>query len=222
MTMYRTLTTTAAILLMATTLSAQISALVLQSTNETSAPIFGDSDIAAPMLGGDVAASSPLVGQSSNEALTSDAEANQLAGRPVADDLSGEGEGSTFQLKGSEVAVPPPPPPEPIVLQDLTFAHDSAALTGVSLEIIADAYATIQDYPEHRIVLHAHSSAPGTAKYNLQLSAKRGAAVQSALIQLGLDLSRITVEAYGEQNLLSHGNTETDHRVNRRVEIHFD
>jgi len=177
------------------------------------------------MLGGDVAASSPLVGQSSNEALRSDAEADMLVGRPVADDLTGEGKGTTFQLEGSEEEAPPPPPsppPEPIVLQDLTFAHDSATLTGTSLATIANEYATILDYPNHRIVLHAHTSTLGTVEYNLRLSERRGAAVRSALIQLGCDPSRITVEAYGEQNLLSHGNTEADHRVNRRVEIHFD
>lgn len=225
MTKYRTLTTTVGILLIATTLSAQISAPVFQSTDETSAPVFWGSDIVAPKLDGDAAASSPLVGQSTNEALTSDAEADMLAGRPVADDLTGEGEGTTFQMEGSEEVVPPPPPepePEPIVLQDLTFAHDSAAMTGTSLATIANAYATILNYPNHRIVLHAHTSAPGMAEYNLRLSERRGAAVRSALIQLGLDPSRITVEAYGEQNLLSHGNTEADHRVNRRVEIHFE
>ena len=228
MTSYQTLTTTAGILLMATTLSAQISAPVFQSTDENSAPVFGSSDIAVPMLGGDFAASSPLVGQSSNEALISDAEADMLAGRPVADDLTGEGKGTTFQLEGSEEEVPPPPPPppspppEPIILQNLTFAHDSAALTGTSLATIANAYATILDYPNHRIVLHAYTSAAGRAKYNLRLSERRGDAVRSALIQLGLNPSRITVEAYGEQNLLSYGNTEADHRVNRRVEIHFN
>lgn len=227
MTMYPTLTTSAAILLLATTLSAQISAPALRSKDEMSAPVFGGSDIAAPMLGSDVAASSPLIGQSSNEALRSDAQADMLAGRPVADNLTGEGEGTTFQLEGSEEETPPPPPPpsqppEPIVLQDLTFAHDSAALTGASLATIANVYSTILDYPNHRIVLHAYTSAPGAAEYNLRLSERRGAAVRSALIQLGLDPSRITVEAYGEQNLLSHGNTEADHRVNRRVEVHFN
>lgn len=223
MTTYRTLTITVGILLIATTLSAQISAPIFQPKDETSAPVFGGFDVAAPMLDSDAAASSSLMGQNTNKALTSDVEVDMLAGRPVADDLTGEGEGTTFQLEGSEAMVPlPAPPPEPIVLQDLNFANDSAALTDVSLANIADAYETILDSPEHRIVLHAHTSAPGKARHNLELSKRRGAAVRSALIQLGLDPSRITVEAYGEQNLLSHGNTEADHRVNRRVEIHFE
>lgn len=65
-----------------------------------------------------------------------------------------------------------------------------------------------------------HSDARGDASYNQNLSERRAQSVRLALIDSSPDwASRLRAEGRGKRELLYPGDSEDDHRLNRRVEI---
>ena len=67
-------------------------------------------------------------------------------------------------------------------------------------------------------MVQGHASEDGSEEYNLALS-KNVQAVKAKLVELGIDASRLEVEAFGEQQPIGD-NTTTEGRVkSRRVEF---
>ena len=73
-------------------------------------------------------------------------------------------------------------------------------------------------YPQTDTVIEGHASAPGKADYNLWISKKRAEAVRQLLIeQYGIDGARITLQGFGETQLIDTANTQAANEVNRRI-----
>jgi|GEM_PF-4844635 len=68
--------------------------------------------------------------------------------------------------------------------------------------------------------LIGHTDSVGTDTYNLDLSQRRSKSVMKFLLTIDSDFSkRVSTKGVGESQLLSHGTTDEDHQLNRRVEI---
>ena len=76
------------------------------------------------------------------------------------------------------------------------FGHDSFKVDKQGLNAIKKIVDEIKD--GQRVHLTGYASPPASNDYNFKLSKKRSKAVQSKLISLGLDASRIKIEGYGE------------------------
>lgn len=103
---------------------------------------------------------------------------------------------------------------------DVKFAFDSAALTPAATELLKRLGQALssEDLQDYRFRMEGHTDSLGTAAYNLALSQRRAAAVQSFLQEhYGLPRESLDVRGLGESKPLDPSRPESG--VNRRVEI---
>lgn len=126
------------------------------------------------------------------------------------------------------VLVPFPlrPPPvivlrDTLVLEGVNFAFDESALTPESHEVldrVARALLETQ-WANVRFEVAGHTSAVGTAAYNMALSERRAEAVRAYLVSRGVENSRMVARGYGQTQPIFREGTEGDAWQNRRVEL---
>ena len=102
----------------------------------------------------------------------------------------------------------------------ILFANNSASIEDTSDPQIEDLAAFLNRYGSTSATIEGHSSAPGAAAYNKDLSQRRANALKSVLInQYGIDANRLDTIGYGEERLLDTANTKEAHHLNRRIEV---
>jgi outer membrane protein OmpA-like peptidoglycan-associated protein len=84
------------------------------------------------------------------------------------------------------------------------------------LQRLADALNTD---PNRKVRIEGHADSTGSEAHNLDLSKRRADAVGSALIQDGVDPSRITTQGFGASMPVATNDTQAGRQQNRRVEI---
>ncbi|MDJ0979561.1 MAG: OmpA family protein [Erythrobacter sp.] len=127
-----------------------------------------------------------------------------------------------------EIEPPEPEATEP-ALEAYTaiigFPDGGSALDADAVAILEEALQSPQIALDGPITLGAHSDSAGTDAANLDATEERGLAVAGWLIDNGIEVDRITVIAFGEQNpiapnALPDGSpNEAGRAANRRVEI---
>ncbi len=109
----------------------------------------------------------------------------------------------------------------PSVNIPLNFEFGTTRLTSASqanVKVLADTLA--DKFSNQNILFIGHADVRGTAERNLSLSIGRAQAVRAQVIGLHPTLGEyIAIAGKGEAELLSLGTQESDHRVNRRLEI---
>ena len=106
------------------------------------------------------------------------------------------------------------------VSQNLTihFANNSSVIKKAEVAEIQEFVDFMKRYPNTDTVIEGHSSAPGTAEYNLTLSQKRADAVKNLLTsKFGIAAERITAIGFGETQLLDTSDTPAAEERNRRI-----
>jgi len=100
------------------------------------------------------------------------------------------------------------------------MGHDSFSLS-VRRSYVADSAVTSLIYDGVRSFVNQslHFSSVGSAKSNIELSQRRAAAVQQALIADGIDASRIQTQGMGEAHPVASNSTAAGRQKNRRVEV---
>jgi len=108
-----------------------------------------------------------------------------------------------------------------IVLEErVLFETDRARLTKGSEPVLKAIIQLWTQHPEWKKVrIEGHADARGDAAFNQQLSERRAANVRDSLIKLGMDKELVTAEGFGARQLLKQGESEEDHKANRRVEF---
>lgn len=98
------------------------------------------------------------------------------------------------------------------------FEKNSAQLKAAVMDDIEHLADFMKEYKNTSVVIEGHSSALGSAKYNLTLSQKRANVVTQILInKFNIEATRLSAKGFGETQLVSKGNTKTDHKMSRRV-----
>jgi OOP family OmpA-OmpF porin len=101
---------------------------------------------------------------------------------------------------------------------NVPFENNSSQLKMAGMNDIQRLAEFMNEYINTSVVIEGHSSAVGSAKYNLTLSQKRADAVKQVLInKYTIDASRLSAKGFGETQLISKGNTKADNEINRRV-----
>ena len=105
-----------------------------------------------------------------------------------------------------------------LVLEGVNFAHGSAALTPESYAILNRVARALlaPEWVTSRWQIAGHTSAVGTAAYNLALSQRRAESVRAYLVSRGVPNSRLTPVGFGEANPMYADDTGGR---NRRVEL---
>lgn len=81
---------------------------------------------------------------------------------------------------------------------DVTFAHDSAALDDTALAQVDAAAAWLRRHPNARIVLEGYADASGGEEYNEDLATRRARTVRARLARAGVAADRIVLVIFGE------------------------
>lgn len=101
---------------------------------------------------------------------------------------------------------------------NVPFKNNSSQLETAAMNDIQRLADFMKEYKGTNVVIEGHSSAVGSAKYNLTLSQKRADAVKSVLVnKFDIEASRLTSKGLGESQLIAKGNSKVDHEINRRV-----
>lgn len=109
-----------------------------------------------------------------------------------------------------------------LVLQGVNFPFDEATLTPVAQEVLDQVARQLQQerWSDTRWEIAGHTSAMGTAEYNMALSERRAEAVRAYLVSKGVPNRRLVARGYGQtQPLVPEVRREGDAWQNRRVEL---
>ena len=136
---------------------------------------------------------------------------------------------TTTAVDGASTTVPPiPSTPQAQAAQTaitaaidnrtISFAKNSASLSDEGKAVVADVAAALKQSMA-KIEVGGHTDWKGPAPLNLELSQRRAEAVRAALIDGGIDASRITAKGYGEEIPVASNDTDSGRAKNRRIEI---
>ncbi len=107
----------------------------------------------------------------------------------------------------------------------ILFALNSSQLSPEARNTIDNSLLQLlQNRPNIRVEVDAHTDSRGDAAGNLKLSQTRADAVVDYLVSRGIQRSRLVAKGYGETRLKNHCAdgvycTEAEHAVNRRIEF---
>ena len=105
-----------------------------------------------------------------------------------------------------------------IELRGIYFDFNQATLqaqSGPALKEIANALRTAR----RRVTIEGHTDNIGSDRYNDDLSARRAAAVKTALVRDGVDESWLSTAGYGERRPVETNDSLSGRARNRRVEL---
>ena len=104
-------------------------------------------------------------------------------------------------------------------LRNIQFEYNSYELTESSNNELESLAQLMRMNPTLRIELSAHTDDQGSDRYNDRLSEMRGKAVETWLVEQGIDASRMEAVGYGKRKPLVPNDSEEHRALNRRVEI---
>ena len=120
---------------------------------------------------------------------------------------------------------PPPPPPAPVACNEgpylVFFDWDKSNIRPDAATVLDNAVAQYANCGSARVMLAGYTDTSGTAQYNIGLSERRNASVQSYLQSRGIPAARISSEAFGETDLRVPTADGVREPQNRRVRITY-
>jgi len=106
-----------------------------------------------------------------------------------------------------------------LMVEDVNFYYDSAALTPAAQEILKRDAVVLGKYSDVSITIEGHCDERGTNEYNLGLGERRAESTKKFLVDLGIAASRIKTVSYGEEKPLAAGHDEEAWAKNRRAHL---
>lgn len=101
----------------------------------------------------------------------------------------------------------------------ILFDVNKATLKPASKESLAKLAEILKKYEDTNILLEGHTDATGSDEYNLTLSQQRAQSVSNYLASLGVNVPRLVIMGYGEDQPIADNETEMGRAKNRRVEV---
>jgi outer membrane protein OmpA-like peptidoglycan-associated protein len=106
-----------------------------------------------------------------------------------------------------------------LTLSDVLFDTDQSTLKPGAFLALDRVGEFLADNPARTLLIEGHTDSQGDDAYNLSLSARRSEAVKAALLQRGIDSSRLRTVGLGESYPVAANDTAAGRQQNRRVEI---
>ena len=122
-------------------------------------------------------------------------------------------------------APPPPPPPPPSAseeelfgqnVKDVYFDYDKSDVRSDQASAIQGDITFLNQHPNIQFTIEGHCDERGSTEYNLALGSSRADAVKQALVQAGVNASRIKTISYGKEKPFCTQSTEECWQENRR------
>jgi len=105
------------------------------------------------------------------------------------------------------------------VLDGVNFYSASERLTPKAQKILDGVAKTLQQYPNARIKVSAHTDNRGSEFYNQNLATRRAKIVVEYLSYKGIDTQNLIPSAAGESQPIATNDTPQGRALNRRVEL---
>jgi outer membrane protein OmpA-like peptidoglycan-associated protein len=109
--------------------------------------------------------------------------------------------------------------PERLLVQNLTFDTDSAAIDPESRQVLDEVAGVLANHPTAKIRVEGHTDATGAPDVNRQLSQARADATRRYLGERGIDANRIEAVGHGAQQPIDTNENPAGRARNRRTEI---
>lgn len=106
-----------------------------------------------------------------------------------------------------------------LTLGDVLFEYDRATLRPGAMQNLSRLAVFLRENPEKNLLIEGHTDSLGSDSYNRELSLQRAQAVESFLLQNGVDITRMITRGYGKSSPVASNDTEAGRQENRRVEI---
>lgn len=112
----------------------------------------------------------------------------------------------------------------PLYVENIFFDFDRSNLRAKSRSDLDDLATLMQDNPDYKVELSAHTDARGSLEYNTALSKRRSNSAKDYLIAKGISADRITTSEFGEtspiaKNDLNGKDSPSGRQFNRRVVV---
>jgi len=112
----------------------------------------------------------------------------------------------------------------PLYVENIFFDFDRSNLRTKSRRDLNDLAILMQDNPDYKVELSAHTDAHGSLAYNTALSQRRATAAKDYLIAKGISTDRIMTSEFGEtspiaKNVLNGQDSPDGRQYNRRVVV---
>lgn len=112
----------------------------------------------------------------------------------------------------------------PLYVQNIFFDFDRSNLRAKSRSDLNDLATLMQDNPDYKVELSAHTDAHGSLEYNTALSERRATSAKDYLTTKGISSDRIMTSTFGETSPIAKNNingqdSPTGRQFNRRVVV---
>jgi outer membrane protein OmpA-like peptidoglycan-associated protein len=106
-----------------------------------------------------------------------------------------------------------------VTIGDVLFETDTALLRSDGRRSVDKVADFLGRYPQRSALIEGFTDSTGTPSYNQALSSRRADAVRDAIVDKGIDRSRLSTQAFGEAHPVAGNDTSSGRQMNRRVEI---
>lgn len=125
----------------------------------------------------------------------------------------------TYTIFTQDLLLTPMKKGQQIQLNNIFFVRSKAVLLPASLPELNRLAEILHENPKLKIQIEGHTDNTGDAQENLQLSLERADKIKSYLTQKGISPKRLHAKGYGQTKPLNKNLTETEKKINRRVEF---
>ena len=108
-----------------------------------------------------------------------------------------------------------------LTLGDVLFDTGMATLKPGAYTTLDRLATVLKQAPDRKVMIEGHTDSVGGDDYNRQLSERRAAAVQTALLERGVSSNQITAVGKGETFPVASNDNAGGRQQNRRVEMVF-
>ena len=106
-----------------------------------------------------------------------------------------------------------------IITHGITFDIDKSDIKPESMGTLNMIVGVLKSNPDLKFEIDGHTDNTGEAAHNLTLSQQRADAVETQLIKMDIDASRLTTKGFGDTKPIDSNDTPAGKANNRRVEF---